>query len=597
MRIVPPLHGASRANVPEIIGNPRIGHTLIAVGQSLLGYWRDGTVTSWQWLRSGVPIDGATSETYLVTVADETALLSVRQRDTRGLMFREAASAETAAVGQPYAGTIPAAWTYVGGVLTGTAASATANLEVIVAPGVQYTVAFDCDRTAGTLYVSLDAGSTSVNTATSGAKSFTLAASTHGRLWLYGGAFSGTISNLTVTPVDAGTLLPPGPYQLHSPEIGKLSGPLLDNHTLGNLVCGGSPQRRPLLYFRATENAVVESARIFYTTTGDGGGYGNGNGGVIRMRIWPVSGDGFTPDETGSHLGESVYTPGLVNGLFVGGMTEHELHTFSGGSPLTKGQKYVVSCENISATKSTDWISVDLFCYTREARRDWVADGDWGSGYQDRASDAIAWADGTAINRGSWDQPNTIWAPCMEIIYAGGARFGIASLITGNVDNRAFVCEAYQPARAELSLPAPRVLRGAYLYVSAREGERFAWCLKHPATRVIASGIASAEFNEYDRIFALNMYRQRRLALDFGRPVRIDSALTCWLEIRPIGGTRLVMATNHDGRRHGYAHRFAVHEHKAQRWNAATSAWWDANAQQPPVNSNQAAWPLILVEA
>jgi hypothetical protein len=49
-------------------------------------------VRTWQWLRDGAPISGATSQTYTVQPADEGAILSVQQIETNLLGVRRATS-------------------------------------------------------------------------------------------------------------------------------------------------------------------------------------------------------------------------------------------------------------------------------------------------------------------------------------------------------------------------------------------------------------------------------------------------------------------------------------------------------------------------
>jgi hypothetical protein len=60
---------------PVVQGNATVGKTLTVTSGS---YSVSGVSTSYQWLRSGTPITGATSAKYVVTSADKGATLSVR---------------------------------------------------------------------------------------------------------------------------------------------------------------------------------------------------------------------------------------------------------------------------------------------------------------------------------------------------------------------------------------------------------------------------------------------------------------------------------------------------------------------------------------
>jgi hypothetical protein len=59
--------------VPTISGTPRVGETLTAAP----GAWDDGTTLSYQWLRDGSPIAGATGPSHVLVAADWRSRLSV----------------------------------------------------------------------------------------------------------------------------------------------------------------------------------------------------------------------------------------------------------------------------------------------------------------------------------------------------------------------------------------------------------------------------------------------------------------------------------------------------------------------------------------
>jgi hypothetical protein len=60
--------------VPTISGSAQVGSTLTAVA----GTWDSGVVLSYQWLRNGVAISGASSLSYTVVLADRGALMAVK---------------------------------------------------------------------------------------------------------------------------------------------------------------------------------------------------------------------------------------------------------------------------------------------------------------------------------------------------------------------------------------------------------------------------------------------------------------------------------------------------------------------------------------
>ncbi|MBO1900568.1 IPT/TIG domain-containing protein [Leucobacter weissii] len=81
---------------PEITGTVRVGETLSASA----GEWSvDGTAASYQWLRNGAEIDGATGRDYLLTPLDFEQRIGVRVTATvHGYADAQAESSDTAAV-------------------------------------------------------------------------------------------------------------------------------------------------------------------------------------------------------------------------------------------------------------------------------------------------------------------------------------------------------------------------------------------------------------------------------------------------------------------------------------------------------------------
>ena len=61
-------------SLPAVTGTPTTGQTLT----STTGTWANEDSTAFQWLRDGVAIAGATSNTYVLAVADEGTAVSCR---------------------------------------------------------------------------------------------------------------------------------------------------------------------------------------------------------------------------------------------------------------------------------------------------------------------------------------------------------------------------------------------------------------------------------------------------------------------------------------------------------------------------------------
>jgi surface antigen len=89
----------ARASAPVVTGLPRLGETLQADPGS---FTPEDAAVSVQWLRAGVPIEGATGASYRLTRADLGAQVAARVRLTKpGYTPLRARSAETAVVKSP----------------------------------------------------------------------------------------------------------------------------------------------------------------------------------------------------------------------------------------------------------------------------------------------------------------------------------------------------------------------------------------------------------------------------------------------------------------------------------------------------------------
>lgn len=79
--------------VPTISGTPEVGNTLTASPASVTG--TPTPVRTWQWIRNGLDIPGATTSTYLLTTDDYGAAIAVEQIETNSEDVATATSLET----------------------------------------------------------------------------------------------------------------------------------------------------------------------------------------------------------------------------------------------------------------------------------------------------------------------------------------------------------------------------------------------------------------------------------------------------------------------------------------------------------------------
>jgi hypothetical protein len=90
----------SISGVPTISGTAEVGQTLTASAAGVTGY--PVPSRTWQWLRDGSNISGATSSTYTLVSADGGTDVSVRQTETNALGFDLAVSSVVSVVGMVF---------------------------------------------------------------------------------------------------------------------------------------------------------------------------------------------------------------------------------------------------------------------------------------------------------------------------------------------------------------------------------------------------------------------------------------------------------------------------------------------------------------
>lgn len=134
------LGDAPTAAAPAVSGAPRPGSTLTVAAPAWSG--TGPVVTTYQWLRDGQPITGATTASYAVTEADAGRTLAARATGTRAGHAPGTATSQAVTVGaaEPLTATVPPSITRpAGGVTVGRTLTATPGTWSAPVTAVAYT--------------------------------------------------------------------------------------------------------------------------------------------------------------------------------------------------------------------------------------------------------------------------------------------------------------------------------------------------------------------------------------------------------------------------------------------------------------------------
>lgn len=405
---------------------------------------------------------------------------------------------------------------------------------------------------------------------------------------------------VTVTTASVSGPVVPGPYRLDDPIIDRLAGLLWDSHTLADTTIGrrgsGYSEVIGYDYFRSTESARVSTIKRFFIVHPPN--YSLGNGGIIQITIWPLGADGKTPNKSGSHHGQLIYYPNLVNGVFTG--TPYEAYdkecpvlTFpAGAAPLVKGNLYVNEYVNIDADNYANHIGINNFGYAPPGppSPDWILPTDWGSGYNVVGTSDIN-------NSGVTQYSNRYQRPNMEMTFENGKILGFAIIITGNLyvagRDRVRIFSSSNPIRYFIQPHKSRLVDRMYIYLSARVGGPFTWALKNDAGAVLASGseTAAPQANSLD-----GAYTQSRVLLQFPTVgIQLNIGSQYFVEVTPSAGTTLNIPPQHTGRRQSFQGRFSNPEHTAQQF--IDGSWVHMTADPAPYGYNQiASYPGVICD-
>jgi hypothetical protein len=396
--------------------------------------------------------------------------------------------------------------------------------------------------------------------------------------------------------------LEPKPYRLDSPEFARLHGNgVMPCDYIGNLVIGGEHSAVVAHRFRAIANSAIKSIKPYWVAHPSG--YSAGNGGTIRIRIFPDA-DGI-PNLDAEPLGSATFVPKLVAGEFPKGepydQSIHNTTMFSSCAPLQTGKLYHVVYDNIAKDPIASYISVNhtAMDISRGDIREWISGDDWGVALRllDEESGRAQWTEAT----------NKVYArklrymPILGIRYADNkSSQGFSLRYTGNAfPERVFVVTNQNRMREKIKLKTPRSFLGLYIDCAALRPEILDWSITSGDGSVLASGEFSEPMANFGVFQSATMFfgSYNRYSIIFDSPIHFDANKDYFLNLIPAEFSAWVIAVQADGREeiYGFDYPIAKTEFTAQHYYK--SKWLNAGPNPNFRNQHQysASLPTVWV--
>lgn len=392
-------------------------------------------------------------------------------------------------------------------------------------------------------------------------------------------------------------------YEVVDSAYARLYGPGL--HTVDYLsnICIGRPdgistwEYTASWRFRAAYSGNITSIRPFLT---DGVGYAAGNGGTLRIRIFPDDGTAnHRPDLNATALSSGSFTFDMTAGSFNVSTIGYEERALSASSAAVAGNLYHVYFDNTDADPEANYVSIDC-CVGIPANghpNQWLSPWDWGVLYAleySPFSGDLSWTEWTATAQGGYYN-----IPSMQINYAGGEKQGNSNMETGNIDTGLAPGDGSQyPWRPTASLPVrerftpttTKKVIGVSVHTAKESGSGgLTWEIKNGST-VMASGVIADPGNDYTTSDSVGVFSWRHVTLN--TPVILDAAGTYDLVFTPISTSVWVFSDQRNGGEFGWVSPAAFTESQAEHWNGST--WLGAYHWDHADDGVYSNWRVVL---
>ena len=383
---------------------------------------------------------------------------------------------------------------------------------------------------------------------------------------------------------------------LASSDYARLYGPgTIVMDSLANLVVGveAGLARVVSQRFRAPSSDHVSTVKAYFISSGDRPGYSLGNGGKIRVSIYPDDGSAaHRPDLGKSPLAQGIHIPQLANGQPAGGFfPEVQLNS---SLPLQSGTLYHILYENIDTNPAANYVSVNNSLTWSENGRParWAHPHDLAVLLGMRPVGSSQGYDWDEYSTGTSDRSDPFEIPIFQVTLASGAIFGNSDMETGNVDYRHWRVKADRPIRERIKPAADRIVSGLSVMTAASQGGSLKWEIKEGSTVLVEGLINQSTPNFSSTSFWSAGGRFKWYDVALPRNVTLRAGGTYDLVFTPMGGSEWVFADERNGADYGFQWPASFNESQAQ--HLASGSWLDAHHENHSVSGTRSNWRYVL---
>ncbi|MDO4905407.1 MAG: hypothetical protein Q4A16_07655 [Lautropia sp.] len=384
---------------------------------------------------------------------------------------------------------------------------------------------------------------------------------------------------------------------LDSPEFARLYGPgIFNQNALANTIIGTYRNRDSIVSnrFLSTVSGHLASMRLYWQT---GLGYASGNGGLIKLSIFPDDGTSrHLPDMTAKPLATAFYRPGLIPGAPKQSLFP-EIQVRHSDAELQKGRLYHLVIENIDPRSNENFISSNNAVTNggngRPSR--WLNTRDWSTlmGVRPRGSTRPhTWSNLT--EQGS---SGNYFSPILQLVLRNGQTQGVSDMEGGSVDPKlVYTATQYRPVRERFTPSSDKRISGLSVATAASIGGTMSWRIMQDKQELASGQIRQPRPNYRPLKMNTGLLVAKMHWYDIELPADKELLLKARqsydVEFTPNGNSEWKFAVHRNGAAYDFSWPAAFTESQAQHW--LNGRWLDTYHWDYSRSEKGANWPVVL---